>query len=606
MTAAAAVTSRMPKRKREDDWGALADLHTAISDAPPDEATLDRLQTLLERLAVEAQKHVDDLQARVENALDAAHKSPQTVSIDVDAQSDPEVLRVNDEGMETKSRNAERDGPDNDTVVKKEHVKSERAAESKPPLSSPASPTGSKSLDANTKNSGKSSPESGSPRFVPNPKAEYVAAQELPLAAMNLFNEDDHGENEDIEAKKRRLGVVSFPTVPLEDLLPGKIPDEDFTQAKPANQVQATTYATFLEPYFRLFTEEDVGVLEQPTVGAEVVSFGRTISPYVIPPLGPYYLETWAEEDRKQGMPTSNAESHTQASEESKRYEPVGSVNDITDRALEEGEIGLGPLTSRLVSAILPDGTDADAEAGGLAAEESNGNDITAEEPTVATLVPGPDKGSAPLFSDFSGLEERVKSEFRYVGILDMSILKQYNQNKRSFQLAVPQANSSLAGGMEDSVFGAFGGIGGHGDSDQGLGDIDWVNGTEDDEISRELRTLQTKLHKVSEANLKYKKRLLPYVQEQMAWQEYSSILSDLDKQVDQAYIKRLKVPKPKTKKATSSGATDTPSPVPVQADVRPAVRALLDKRARWISKIGSIFSAPHEMMRSHEHPKFQ
>ncbi|GMF63607.1 unnamed protein product [[Candida] boidinii] len=84
----------------------------------------------------------------------------------------------------------------------------------------------------------------------------------------------------------------------------------------------------------------------------------------------------------------------------------------------------------------------------------------------------------------------------------------------------------------------------------------DWVLNRQDDEISSDLRSLQKELKEVTLKNMKRKKMLLPLVEEQMAWQEYISILEDLDKQVEQSYRRRISVTPKKSKKKGSSGGS--------------------------------------------------
>lgn len=66
------------------------------------------------------------------------------------------------------------------------------------------------------------------------------------------------------EAEKQDvLGVTTYPHDDLHDLTPGTPPDRDFTNAKPQHQVTATTFATYLEPFIRDITEEDLAFLRE-------------------------------------------------------------------------------------------------------------------------------------------------------------------------------------------------------------------------------------------------------------------------------------------------------------------------------------------------------
>lgn len=65
------------------------------------------------------------------------------------------------------------------------------------------------------------------------------------------------------EEKKKVLGVVYYPQDDLHDLTPGTPPDRDFSNAKPSNQVTANQFATYLEPYVRPLTEDDLAFLKE-------------------------------------------------------------------------------------------------------------------------------------------------------------------------------------------------------------------------------------------------------------------------------------------------------------------------------------------------------
>lgn len=405
-------------------------------------------------------------------------------------------------------------------------------------------------------------------KFVPNPKAEYVESQELPVTHFDLFEDVD---DEDEERLKKKLGVVSFPKEDLSTLTAGPVPMDDLTNSRPTNQLQFSTYSSFLEPYFRPFTDEDIHFLQQPTVndGSEAANLrgGKKLSAFVFPPLGPNYKQQWALQDAEIG---GNEPPKEPPSELPQLYVPKKQIADLDSRNVEatNTSVSLGPLSERLVAAIFPDvsGTE------------------PASEPVAASI---PLKRPSTTTDDLSVLEERVKSEFRYVGLLDISMLRKFDKLKNDFKLAVPPPRDDFA--------------------DPTAVDIDWVNGSEDDEISRELRFLQSKLKSVSQRNVQYKEFLLPVIKDQLALQEYQSILQDLDKQVDQAYLRRLKAPKvsaSKNKKKKVEGADQNLETKIV--DQKPAIKALINKRDRWIRNLGPLFSPENTVLREYEQPKFE
>lgn len=373
-----------------------------------------------------------------------------------------------------------------------------------------------------------------------NPKVEYVEAQTLPRAALGLFEDQVKGlPQTGEEYLKKKYGVASYPTSNLEDMLPGEIPHDDFTRAKPTNQVQFSTYTAFLEPYFRPYAEEDLSFLNQSAVTP--VYHGQMPNPYTIPPLGPIYTRAWATEDGPdpgysiQQLPTPAS---TDISS--------GSADDLSDETLDSNSVSCGPLVSRLLAAIIPDpgnsdsltanasGADGELMASGGGADDSVDGSLSDSKfvPTVETIEPF--KNSTAINPDYFSLEERLKREMKYIGVLTSA-------------------------------------------------DIDWASG-EDDEICLELRTAQRELRRVASENASRKRKLAPMVATQMAYQEYAQILDDLDKQVDNMYIKRSR------NKAKKRKGVPMPSGPEAALIDSGAVKALLDKRSRWINKIGPCF----------------
>lgn len=66
------------------------------------------------------------------------------------------------------------------------------------------------------------------------------------------------------DEKKEIYCVASFPHDDLHDLIAGVPPNRDFSNAvKPNNQVQAHTFASYLDGYLRPLKEEDIGFLNE-------------------------------------------------------------------------------------------------------------------------------------------------------------------------------------------------------------------------------------------------------------------------------------------------------------------------------------------------------
>lgn len=65
------------------------------------------------------------------------------------------------------------------------------------------------------------------------------------------------------EEKAEIFSVSQFPESDLSHLIAGTIPDKDFSNAKPTNQVNANTFQAYIEPYLRPLTEEDMAFLKE-------------------------------------------------------------------------------------------------------------------------------------------------------------------------------------------------------------------------------------------------------------------------------------------------------------------------------------------------------
>lgn len=424
---------------------------------------------------------------------------------------------------------------------------------------------------------------------VKNPKSEFVVSQTLPKAAasLGLFNEEGL-ESTGEDFLKRKYQVASYPTNDLKEYLPGEIPDHNYSHPKPTNQIQYTTFLASVENFFRDFNDDDLKFLKSKYIIPINLDVNKTydpeVTPYVIPKLGPLYSEVWAKADDSQNIANTSPPPVNDPSS----ILPKKSAAEINDSILDTEEVSCGPLVSRLLSAILKDEVDGEDDNKVVVKEEGSQSTVPQDElesreetpmsmvhtpvsemdeksvrgSTTSTL-PNPQLWKVNSINlDYPTFEERLKRELRYVGIY----------------MNMPRDE------------------GANGD------DPDWLTGREDDEISAEIRELQTSLKHVTERNQKRKAALVPLVERQLSWQEYSSILEDLDKQIDQAYIKRIRVPK-KRKKNHSSGSANsvnqgTASQVAQQKAANLSLKSLLDKRQRWIKKIGPLFEKPEIMKR--------
>ncbi|EGW34948.1 uncharacterized protein SPAPADRAFT_48011 [Spathaspora passalidarum NRRL Y-27907] len=407
-----------------------------------------------------------------------------------------------------------------------------------------------------------------------NPKSEYVEPQTLSaeaIAELGLFSEAKFGSDEvpDREYLKKKYGVASFPENDLQDLLPGQIPDIDFSKNKPpTNQVQFSTFQSYIEPYFRPFSTEDIEFLRERNIippGFNKQDYDADVTPFLIPKLGRFYADVWAEED---ATLSSKLNSPAFQQPQSDSYKPKGSIDVISDDVLYTEEISCGPLSSRLLSAILSthEGTLQDEDP-----EQPNGERPASEslddEQIATQLDSTEDYKVTTEVNDFQSIEERLKRELKYIGIfMNLPLTSEDGKIKTKQGGRVPKK-------LTASII----------DNDE------WIKNKEDDEVCAEIRSLQKELKETVSRNRANRKKLIPLVEEHIAYQEYCAILEDLDKQIGQAYMKRMKG-KSKKKKVEAN--------TPQQQALNNGLRALLEKRRRWIENIGKLFPNPEVMKR--------
>jgi transcriptional adapter 3 len=343
------------------------------------------------------------------------------------------------------------------------------------------------------------------------------------------------------EEKKQIFSVARFPHDDLHDLTPGTPPDMDFSSAKPASQINFSTFQAYVEPYIRPLTEEDVAFLKER---------GDRVTPYLIPPRGPMpYTEVWAKED---GV------NHHDFNLRLPPNEPRGNIEDMNDDVAETAQVSAGPLISRLMSGFRHDPhvtkddqtngnadismTNGESTAGGLESEQAMNNEDASD--TVASFKPAthfPDQYKIPPNAgrDFAPLEQRTLQELRYCGFV------------------TPEATPDY-----DSQY--------------------------DDEVAARLRYLQSELQRVSRENTARKARVLELTEERMAMQEYSTIADDLDSQINTAYLKRNRTMS-KPKKGSAKGRPGGTGVAVSRNLVSEGVKMLMDRRKEWRELIGPV-----------------
>ncbi|GAA5816822.1 hypothetical protein MFLAVUS_010356 [Mucor flavus] len=307
----------------------------------------------------------------------------------------------------------------------------------------------------------------------------------------------------------------------------------DFVRVKPKDQTPIATFWTALEPYFRSLTEEDRAFLLEKSDNNK---------PFLIPPLGQYYAEQWVEEDQAAGFG-----SHTRSPSRHGLDHPPPTPhhklkylqNEITDENLLQDDIGSGTLTERLLSSLVQEELLGPSEAKAIQNQNDDIDDPMSDVETERqpnhhgrTIV---ELSSDPT-DEIVGFEERLRRELRYAGLF-----------------------------ADD--------------------DIDW-NAKEDDEICAELRTLGRELKEQIKINDFRKKKLLQVVDTQLQFEQYRQVLDTLDSQVEQGYMKRLRLQKSKKRKTTGPKTMLSENTI-----------FAMDKRKTWINALGSIFKDKNLIM---------
>ncbi|KAF9091515.1 Transcriptional regulator [Mortierella sp. AD031] len=338
----------------------------------------------------------------------------------------------------------------------------------------------------------------------PQPVKPNNNRHNTPKATQNRTGDKAHSGTQQ-KKKKNETDKTQKPPPKAQEV------QEDFSKVKVANQIPIQTFWTSMDPYFRPFTESDRNVLEEQPETDQV-------TPLMIPPLGRHYQEVWAEEDRSL-MPFDGYESRRNSVDSIK--EPTPSRNtvysqpfELTDENIDQDEISCGPLTERIICSLISE-------------EVVDAKEFKQDEDARA-VSPSPAAAPQSNARNYAELEERIKRELRYIGLL-------------------------------------------------GNEEINW-DAREDDEISITLRSLQKELRDVMKVNRSRKQKLLGLVNNHLAYQEYNAILDDLDKQVEQGYLKRFRMTKSKKKKTT------TPKALSENA------LSAMDRRKRFVQGVGPIF----------------
>lgn len=353
------------------------------------------------------------------------------------------------------------------------------------------------------------------------------------------------------EEKKEIFSVARYPPSDLADLIAGDPPDNDFSAAKPTSQINFSTFSSYVDPFFRPFSEEDLAFLRER---------GDRVAPFVLPKRGrKHYTEVWNEEDG--GMAIDSQQSRDGLPPN----QPRGTIESMTDSIGETDNLSIGPIASRLLQALRPEHRtqtdDKPATNGVTNGDVVMNGDVNGDEPNGTSddkSNPIPPAAYMPESSSESWkkaqhpklehlqVDERIKQELIHIGLFPLEGFEaEYDDHK-------------------------------------------------DDPVAARLRTLQARLKDQMVINAARKARLTDLVRERMAHQEYQTILEDLDSQVQAAYLKRTRTMGKSKKTKRPGGAGGGSHAVGASGMARPGIgdltKTLMERRRRWIDTIGSVF----------------
>ncbi|KAG2139060.1 histone acetyltransferases subunit 3-domain-containing protein [Suillus clintonianus] len=315
---------------------------------------------------------------------------------------------------------------------------------------------------------------------------------------------------------------------------------EDFSKLKPPAQTLVNTFYTSIEPWIRGIKEEDIGFLEFTA---------DEVEPYVVPKLGRHYSEVWEDADMAMyGGPLPGFSSGRLG--ESSTSAPKWDPSTLMEADLLTEERSHGPLTERLMSALLPM-PDSTVWKGVKAAEDAmegrpGGTGAAAAKREKVNVV---------------DLEERVQDTMRFHGLLHEP----------------PDYSTKV-----------------------------------DDPIATALRHAQRQLRTVVAMNKARKERLAAIARDRLGYQEYLDLRSALDKSITSAYSKVQKKDEPKLNKKKkklseangsingNTSVTSAPKPSPAALGLGPDddlhlvvpdhLQQLVETRRQWVTSVGGVF----------------
>ncbi|CAO1613443.1 unnamed protein product [Jaminaea pallidilutea] len=260
-------------------------------------------------------------------------------------------------------------------------------------------------------------------------------------------------------------------------------------------QVSYQAFQTYVDGWFKTLTEEDVAWLGRADADGEA---------FQAPAFGRHYRDIWEEEDAEggpslypaplRGVATGESEvSHSGRTIKTPAFEPRSLANEHALGLTSDDAHG-GSFTERILSMILPvdsvSGSSQSSTQAPISKEDSNLHGSAAGPRFSNEAVNEHTPFHKPRTQDMAQYEERIKKELRFLDIL------------------------------------------GEGE------EVDWPN-RQDDEVSSTLRKVQTLLSKQTSVNERRKARLRDIAMDRLAYQDYASCLANVEKLIEQGWLKR-------------------------------------------------------------------
>ncbi|KAG5641148.1 hypothetical protein DXG03_005887 [Asterophora parasitica] len=314
---------------------------------------------------------------------------------------------------------------------------------------------------------------------------------------------------------------------------------EDFSRAKQPSQITITTFYTSIEQWMRNIREEDVGFLEHT---------GDEVEPFVMPKLGRHYLDVWEDQDAGLIPPVLVGLGGPEAPPaDVSAPEPKWDPSTLLEADLITEQKGHGPLTERVISALLP------------APDQTVWKGVKAAEDAMEGRPGGSGAAAARRERlNVSDLETRIRETMRFHGLLD----------------AVPDYSEKV-----------------------------------DDPIATALRHAQRELRTVVATNKARKERLVAIARDRLGYQEYLELRDSIDKNITTLYTKlqRKDVPKIAKKKKShksdpgdANGVVAQPGPCPaalglntdddMRLHINDQLKQLVETRRQWVDTVGAVF----------------